>query len=110
MTIQELQRTLPWERPPNDDQPLHAALHAALHIAKTAGGIVGVFKAMAHGGRVGEPQCSDLPKYCADLVICASRLAAQQDFDLQRAVIERVREKNPHAVDFGKPHLNEPQK
>ena len=82
----------PWTRQSQDDQRTHAILHAVKAAAKLAS----ILEAEGHGGRDGEPTVTDQPKYAADLVISAIRLADVCKFDLEVAVKERQSQKNPH--------------
>lgn len=78
-------RNTPWIRPSHDDQRVHAILHAVKAAAKLAM----ILEAEGHGGRPGEPTVADEPKYAADLVISAIRLADVQGFDLEDALRAR---------------------
>lgn len=80
----------PWTNPSSDDQRLHAILHAV----KAAGKLATILEAEGHGGRDGEPTANDQPKYAADLVISAIRLADVCGFDLEAAVIRRQTTRN----------------
>lgn len=82
----------PWTNPSHDDQRLHAVLHAVKAAAKLAS----IIEAEGHGGREGEPSVTDQPKYAADLVISAIRLADVCGFDLETAVRLRQEQRNPH--------------
>lgn len=80
----------PWARPSSDDQRVHAILHAV----KAAGKLASILEAEGHGGRIGEPSAADQPKYAADLVISAIRLADVCGFDLEDAVASRQTQRN----------------
>lgn len=80
----------PWVRPSHDDQRTHAILHAV----KAAGKLAAILEAEGHGGRPDEPTVLDEPKYAADLVISAIRLADVQGFDLEAAVKMRQLQRN----------------
>jgi len=82
----------PWTNPSHDDQRLHAILHAV----KAAGKLASIIEAEGHGGREGEPTAADQPKYAADLVISAIRLADVCEFDLEAALLRRQEQRNPH--------------
>lgn len=84
-----LQNT-PWSRPSNDDQRTHAILHAV----KAAGKLASILESEGHGGVPDAPTAADQPKYAADLVISAIRLADVVGFDLEAAVLGRQRAKN----------------
>lgn len=107
-TLSRMQAEIPWERPSQDEQ----RLHAALHIMKAAGKIAAVFEAEGHGGRPSEPTAAEmLPRMCADLVFCSLRLAQQQGFSLETATVSRIREKNPNSpflVDSRQPAQQAP--
>lgn len=83
-------RNTPWTRPSFDDQ----RLHAILHICKAAGKLTAILESEGHGGRPNEPTITDQPKYAADLVICAIRLADVCGFDLEQAVRDRQEQRN----------------
>lgn len=83
-------KNTPWTRPSNDDQRLHAILHAV----KAAGKLASILEAEGHGGRPDEPTIADQPKYAADLVISAIRLADVCGFDLEEALKERQYQRN----------------
>lgn len=83
-------KNTPWTRPSEDDQRLHAILHAV----KAAGKLASILEAEGHGGRAEEPSAKDQPKYCADLVISAIRIADVVGFDLESAVLERQAQRN----------------
>lgn len=82
----------PWTNPSHDDQRTHAILHAV----KASGKLVSILESEGHGGRSGEPTADDQPKYAADLVISAIRLADVCGFDLEQAVRQRQEQRNPH--------------
>jgi hypothetical protein len=85
----ELKNT-PWTQPSQDDQRTHAILHAV----KAAGKLASILEAEGHGGRPNEPTAVDQPKYCADLVISAIRLADVCGFDLEKALTDRQQQRN----------------
>ncbi len=93
----ELKNT-PWVRPSNDDQRLHAILHAV----KAAGKLASILEAEGHGGRPEEPTADDQPKYAADLVISAIRLADVCGFDLEKALVTRQQQRNSSHEVTGK--------
>jgi len=80
----------PWTNPSSDDQRLHAILHAV----KAAGKLASILEAEGHGGREREPTAADQPKYAADLVISAIRLADICGFDLEKALAARQAQRN----------------
>lgn len=82
----------PWTNPSQDDQRLHAILHAV----KAAGKLASILESEGHGGRENEPTVADQPKYAADLVISAIRLADVCGFDLEAALKNRQEQRNPH--------------
>jgi hypothetical protein len=83
-------RNVNWSRPSADDQRMHAILHAI----KAAGRLAAILESEGHGGVPGEPTYVDQPKFAADLVISAVRLADVCGFDLEDAVINRQKAKN----------------
>jgi hypothetical protein len=85
----ELKNT-PWMRPSADDHRTHAILHAV----KAAGKLATILEAEGHGGRADEPSAADQPKYCADLVISAIRIADVCGFDLEAALKARQAARN----------------
>lgn len=80
----------PWTNPSQDDQRLHAILHAV----KAAGKLAMILEAEGHGGCEDAPTAADQPKYAADLVISAIRLADVCGFDLEAAVRKRQEQRN----------------
>lgn len=90
-------RNVPWTNPSDDDQRLHAVLHAV----KAAGKLASILEAEGHGGKPGEPNASDQPKYAADLIISAIRLADVCGFDLEAAVLKRLADRNFRQVGAG---------
>ena len=82
----------PWTNPSTDDQRTHAILHAV----KAAAKLVMILESEGHGGRENEPTAADQPKYAADLVISAIRLADVCGFDLEAALKVRQEQRNPH--------------
>ena len=80
----------PWTNPSHDDQRTHAILHAV----KAAGKLAAILEAEGHVGKCDEPNWDDQPKYAADLVISAIRLADVCEFDLETAVRQRQRQTN----------------
>lgn len=82
----------PWTNPSQDDQRTHAILHAV----KAAGKLASILESEGHGGRENEPTAADQPKYAADLVISAIRLADVCGFDLEAALKQRQEQRNPH--------------
>jgi len=85
----ELKNT-PWTNPSHDDQRTHAILHAV----KAAGKLASILESEGHGGRPNEPTIADQPKYCADLVISAIRIADVCGFDLEEALRTRQKQRN----------------
>jgi hypothetical protein len=82
----------PWTNPSHDDQRTHAILHAVKAAAKLAS----ILESEGHGGSADEPTAVDQPKYAADLVISAIRLADVCGFDLEEALKNRQTQRNPH--------------
>lgn len=80
----------PWMWSSHDDQRTHAILHAI----KAAGKLAAILESEGHGGRLYEPSVVDEPKYAADLVISAIRLADVQGFSLEAAVRVRQEQRN----------------
>jgi len=85
----ELRKT-PWTRPSHDNQRVHAILHAV----KAAGKLASILESEAHGNNEPGLTAADQPRYAADLVISAIRLADVCCFDLESAVRARQEEKN----------------
>jgi len=83
----------PWDNPSQDDQ----VTHAILHICKAAGKLAAIVESEGHGIRQHEPTRADMPKYCADLVICSIRLSELVGFGLEQAVKQRQAQRNPSA-------------
>ena len=81
----------PWTNPSHDDQRTHAILHAV----KAAGKLASILESEGHGGRENDPTAADQPKYAADLVISAIRLADVWGFDLEAALKKRQEQRNP---------------
>lgn len=107
-TIRELQTSLPWTIRYSRDfranpQPHKDFAHAVLHVGKAVGKLMALIDDMDHDRDVADhPATKDLhAKYLADLVVCALR--ASNTFpggavDLQRAVEDRIRDKNQAPV------------
>lgn len=76
----------------NSHEPCRDAQHALLHVIKAAGKMAGQMEEVDHGMRRFAPVD---PKYVADLVICAARMAEKLEFDLFQAVRARLEEKLP---------------
>ena len=100
LTLRELQTQLPWTVHYHRDfraSPMaHKDFgHALLHIMKAAGKLATIVNDAEHGGADFKPE--DVDKYVADMVVCALRMANTcpgRTFDLQRAVEDRIENKN----------------
>lgn len=80
----------PWANPSSDCQRTHAILHAV----KASGKLAAILELEGHGRRESGLCAEDQPKYAADLVISAIRLADVCGFDLEAAVTARQSGKN----------------
>jgi len=100
LTLRDLQTRLPWTVHYHHDfraSPMtHKDFgHALLHVTKACGKIAAVVNDAEHGGSVFKPEA--VARYVADLVVCALRMANTcpgRNIDLQRAVIDRIEQKN----------------
>lgn len=96
----QLQASLPWgdsytaEFKASQEAEGHRhTLHAVVHAQKALGVLAGFAEQFDHGRTV---PLTEIPwRQLADLVICAARIANTSQVSLGRAVIERLREKNP---------------
>lgn len=99
-SLRELQSTLPWTVHYHRDfraSPMtHKDFaHALLHVHKAAGKLAALVNDAEHAGCEFTAEQTD--PYVADLVVCALRMANTcpgRTIDLQRAVIERIEDKN----------------
>lgn len=119
ITLRALQEQLPWLSKYSadfeaDPRPHKHFSHALHHVTKAAGHLTELEDALDHGarfarldvdGRGTETAASrDFGKFVADLVILAVRLAKEfpgGEIDLERAVADRIAEKNGGIVIGG---------
>ncbi len=101
-TIRNIQKQLPWTIKYSRDfranpQSHKDFSHALIHTIKASGKISATIDDLDHRRECVE----NYPKFIADLVICAMRMAntAPEPFDLQEAVIERLESKNEVKLD-----------
>lgn len=100
ITLRTLQTTLPWTTHYHHDfraSPMtHKDFgHALLHVTKACGKIAAAVNDAEHGGSEFKPE--EVDRYVADLVVCALRMANTcpgRTIDLQRAVVDRIEQKN----------------
>lgn len=101
MDIRTLQTNQPWTIPYsrefNSAQLSHKHFtHAIIHAMKAIGNLSAYVDSLDHG-RKSEATQQDIHNWIADLVNCALRMANTNpsgEFDLERAVIERMEGKN----------------
>ena len=100
LTIHYAQRNQPWTVPyprafTDSGVPHILGSHVILHAAKSVGKMATVFEALDH---TLSPETSEqievLRCMSADLLTAAMRVANLYGFDLARALVERVEEKN----------------
>ncbi len=106
--LREIQLTLPWSTHYSREFkanpiPHKDFAHALTHVSKAAGRLHGLVDEMDHNREVSDnPNLrQEYQKFLADLVICALRMANTFPggvVDLERAVLERLRDKNPSTV------------
>jgi hypothetical protein len=106
-TMREIQTSLPWSIRYSRDfranpQPHKDFTHALVHVAKANGKLMALVDDMDHDREVADdPKLRETyGKYIADLVICAMRAANTFPggvLDLEKAVLDRIRDKNPPA-------------
>lgn len=103
LTIRGAQAAQPWTIPyskgvdaaSKDLVPHILASHAVLHAAKSVGKLAAVFEALDHKPfSLSSTQVDDVVAMSADLMTIALRFANLYDFDLARALVDRVQEKN----------------
>lgn len=104
MTIRELQTSLPWTVRYSSDfranpQSHKDFAHALLHVSKASGYLAALVDDMDHDKGIADQAGlgDDFKGKIADLVICALRMSNTFPggvVDLQRAVQERLEEKN----------------
>jgi hypothetical protein len=100
LTLRDLQTCLPWTVHYHHDFRASPMMHkdfghALLHVTKACGKIAAVVNDAEHGGSAFKQ--AEIDRYIADLVVCALRMANTcpgRTIDLQRAVIDRIEEKN----------------
>lgn len=101
MNIRTIQEKLPWGLPYAPGFKVSTIeykdfQHTLLHVTKATGKLSAIVEDADHG-RFPYFPAGDVQKYCADLVICAMRLANTNpsgSFDLLGAVIHRLESKN----------------
>lgn len=103
LTLRRAQTNQPWTVPysPGVQEARNISVshilgsHCALHAVKTVGKLASVFEALDHTDMpITAEQRSIVASMSADLVTEALRFANLYDFDLARAFVERVAEKN----------------
>jgi hypothetical protein len=115
VTMREIQTSLPWTIRYSRDfranpQPHKDFAHGLVHVAKATGKLMALVDDMDHDRQVADdPKLRDTyGKYVADLVVCAMRIANTFPggvLDLEKAVLDRLREKNP--LSFPKGNLSD---
>ncbi len=104
LTIRGAQIDQPWtvayspgvESASHVEVPHILASHAVLHASKSVGKLAAVFEALDHRDQadVTREELQTIIAMSADLMTIALRFANLYDFDLARALIDRVQEKN----------------
>lgn len=107
MSLREIQTNLPWTIRYSRDfranpQPHKDFAHALVHVVKATGKLMALVDDMDHDREVADdPRLREAyGKYVADLVVCAMRAANTFPggvLDLEKAVLDRLREKNPES-------------
>jgi hypothetical protein len=99
-TLAQIQGAIPWgdlytaEFKASQEAEGHRhLLHAVVHAQKALGVLAAFVEQFDHARAA---PLSDIPRrQLADLVICAARIANTSQVSLERAIIERLMEKNP---------------